>query len=210
MPDAKKISELTSQALDQFEATDSVSALVRKAHRIASLRHDYPAQVWFTLQVRDLSTSTKPDPEDLFALRGKLIALLGEKAGQREYNKQARSWEATREMIGQPGKIHGASVGQIEALLAQVERDYADMQIPSNLHPSDAYAATKDLNKAKTKMVLDIGSLTNVLSRIRQATHDYLIATETEIDAGRADSSFFTHVYLEISPGCACCRGVIG
>ena len=151
MPDANKVSELTSQALDQFESTNSVSALVRQAHRIASLRHDYAGQVWFMLQVRDLTTSTKPDPEDLRALRGKLIALLGDDAGQREYAKQTLSYEATRERLDLPGKIHGTSVDQIETMLAQLERGYNSMDIPANLSAADAFHLTHDRNKAQAR-----------------------------------------------------------
>jgi len=199
VPDANKVSELTSQALDQFESTNSVSALVRQAHRIASLRHDYAGQVWFMLQVRDLTTSTKPDPEDLRALRGKLIALLGDDAGQREYAKQTLSYEATRERLDLPGKIHGTSVDQIETMLAQLERGYNSMDIPANLSAADAFHLTHDRNKAQARLMPMIGSLSNILSKVRQVVHDYLVTTEAELESGRTDSSFFDRVYARVN-----------
>jgi hypothetical protein len=199
MPDAKRINQLTAQALDQFESANSVSALVRQAHRIAMLRHDYAAQVWFALQLRDFGGSIKADISDLYELYAKLIALLGESAGRQEYEKQTTKWRASHEMLNPKGQIHGASVDQIEALLAQVEQQYASMDIPSNLSPADTYRLTVDRNKAEAQLALMIGSLRNILSKIRVEVHTYLVATEAELEAGRTDSTFFDHVYARIN-----------
>jgi hypothetical protein len=46
LSDTDRVRELTTRALDEFEANSSTSALVRQAHRIAALRHDYAQQVW--------------------------------------------------------------------------------------------------------------------------------------------------------------------
>jgi len=43
--DVDRITQLTRRALDEFDSGQSVSAIVRRAHRIAVLRHDYAAQV---------------------------------------------------------------------------------------------------------------------------------------------------------------------
>lgn len=124
MAGADRINELTAQALDEFELTNSVSALVRRAHRIAMLRHDYAGQVWLALQLRDWDSSIKPDSGELYALYAKLIALLGASEGRQEYEKQITKWEASHEMLDPEGQIHGASVDQIETLVALIERDY--------------------------------------------------------------------------------------
>lgn len=110
-------------------------------------------------RLRDLTTSTKPDPEDLLALRGKLKALLGEQAGQREYAKQALSYEASREKLDSPSTIHGHSVDQIETMLEQLERDYKAMDIPGHLSAVDASNLTQDRNKAQARLMPMIGSL---------------------------------------------------
>lgn len=75
----------------------------------------------------------------------------------------------------------------------------SDIQLPPNLTPIDAALMAKDQDAARAKLVPSIGSLTNILSQIRQAVHDYLVATEAELDAGRDESSFFDQVYTRIN-----------
>ncbi|MFV8171700.1 hypothetical protein [Mycolicibacterium peregrinum] len=181
---------LTEKALDEFEATESVSALVRKAHRISVLRHDYAAQVWFTLQQTDIAGSVKDslprDSEQLEALRGALIALLGEVNGQQEYVRQAIRYEASRTFNGQ---LHAGSVDQIQTTLIQIERTYLEM---NSLPP-------RQRDTSQAKLIPQIGALSNVLSKVRQAVHNYLVETEAELASGRDDSRFFDQVYVRIN-----------
>jgi hypothetical protein len=190
MPDPKKITDMTARALDDFESKSSVAALVRHAHRISVLRHDFSGQVWFALQQRDIAGSVKgslpPDTEHVTELRGKLIALLGEQDGQREYVRQAMRYEASRTENGQ---LHAGSVDQVEAVLAQIERAYSEMDS----------LAPRERDTGQAKLIPQIGALISVLSRIRQAVHDYLVATEEELDSGRTDSKFFDQVYDRIN-----------
>lgn len=181
---------MTERALDEFEATESVSALVRRGHRISVLRHDFAGQVWFTLQQSDIAGAYRNDlpvhTERLTDLRGKLIALLGEEEATREYVRQAQRYESSRTYDGQ---LHGGSVEQVQATLKQIESAYAEM---NSLAPRD-----RDANQAK--LIPNIGALTNVLSTIRQSVHDYLVETEEELESGRTDSKFFDQVYARIN-----------
>lgn len=185
-----RIRSLTERALDEFEATESVAALVRQGHRIAVLRHDFAAQVWFSLQQTDIAgayrNSLPADTDRLNELRGKLIALIGEDEASREYVRQATRYEASRTY---EGRLHGGSVEQVQTTLAQIEQAYVEMD---KLAPRQ-----RDANQAK--LIPDIGALKNVLSKIRQAVHDYLVATEEELESGRADSTFFDQVYGRIN-----------
>ncbi|OBB90717.1 hypothetical protein [Mycobacterium sp. 852002-40037_SCH5390672] len=186
----ERVRELTDRALDEFEATESVAALVRQGHRISVLRHDFAAQVWFTIQQADVAgahrNSLPADTDRLNDLRGKLIALLGEDEGSREYVRQATRWEASRTY---EGTLHASSVEQVETTLAQIERTYAEL---NSLPP-------RDRDAYQAKLIPQIGGLKNVLAKIRQAVHDYLVATEEELESGRADSKFFDQVYGRIN-----------
>jgi hypothetical protein len=199
MPGAERISELTAQALDEFESTNSVSALVRRAHRIASLRHDYAGQVWLALQLRDWGGTIKPDCGELYDLYTKLIALLGASGGRQEYKKQTTKWEASHEMLDPEGQIHGASVDQIETLVALIEQDYARMNTARDLSSADPDQLTDDRTNAQAQLVRTISSLRNILSKIRVEVHNYLVATEAELEAGRRDSVFFDQVHARIN-----------
>jgi hypothetical protein len=52
---------------------------------------------------------------------------------------------------------------------------------------------------ARAQLSPQLNSFKNILARVRQATHDYLVATEAELDAGREESSFFDQVYSRIN-----------
>jgi hypothetical protein len=196
MAGAERINELTAQALDEFESTNSVSALVRRAHRIAMLRHDYAGQVWLALQLRDWGSSIKPDSSELYALYATLIALLGASEGRREYEKQITKWEASHEMLEPEGQIHGASVDQIETLVAVVEQNYARINAAGDSPTEDPDRLTEDRGNTQKHPVPMISSLRNILSKIRVEVHNYLVATEAELEAGRRDSVFFDQVYV--------------
>lgn len=199
MPAAERISELTAQALDEFESTASVSALVRRAHRIAVLRHDYAGQVWLALQLRDWGGSIKPDSGELYDLYTKLIALLGAPGGRREYDKQITKWEASHETLDPQGQIHGASVDQIETLIAAVDQNYARMGAPRHLSATPPDQLAEGRHIAQAQLVPTTSSLRNILSKIRVEVHNYLVATEAELEAGRRDSVFFDQVYVRIN-----------
>jgi hypothetical protein len=177
MVGTERINELTAQALDEFESTNSVSALVRRAHRIAMLRHDYARQVWLALQLRDWGSSIQPDSGELYTLYAKLIALLGASEGRQEYEKQITKWEASHEMLDPEGQIYGASVDQIETLVALVEQNYAQINTARNSPTEDPDRLTEDRGKAQAHLVPMISSLRNILSKIRVEVHNYLVAT---------------------------------
>jgi hypothetical protein len=76
-------------------------------------------------------------------------------------------------------------------MLANLEDIAKDRDVPPNLHSLDAGLLVQQQERAKTQDSPQLSSLQNTLSRIRQGVHDYLVATEAELDAGREESSFF-------------------
>ena len=198
MANLDRIRALTEKALDDFDSGKSVSALVRQGHRIATLRHDYAACVWFEFQQRQIGSDIRQDDRVLLELRGKLIALLGDEAGQAEYLRQFQRWESSREMMNSKN-VHPSSVDQLESLLDQTQHTYDGYQVPPNVTGVDAALMAHDQDNARGKLTPLIGSLRNILSKVRQAVHDYLVATEAELDAGRDESSFFDQAQIRIN-----------
>lgn len=196
VPDAERIRALTTQALDEFDSGKPTSALVRQAHRIAVLRHDYAAQIWFGLQQRDLQAA--PESGRFLDLKARLVALLGEDAGMLEFAKQVLSYQASRQMLDSKN-FYGLTVDQLETTIAELEDISAPRDVPSNLHSLDAGMLIKRQEDAQAKVFPQLAQLRSILSRIRPAIHEYLVATEAELDAGREESSFFDQVYTRIN-----------
>lgn len=107
MAEADQILELTRRALDSFdEPGKSLTAVVRQAHRIAVRRHDFAGQVWFLMQLSDMTAGTSRS--ELDDLRDKLETLLGEEAGSEEYRHQIARYYATRQRSD--GNYNGVDV----------------------------------------------------------------------------------------------------
>jgi hypothetical protein len=192
--------DLVGTALNEFDAPgNTVASLVRRAQRIAVLRHDLPMQVWCALQLHDVAADVlKQDPK-MINLRHQLVALLGPEQGHQRYVLEVRRYFATRQAL-ESENAHGESVEQVESTLAQIERAYTEMNIdPTNLTPIDAGLRAIDRDRAQGALIPQIGSLKAVLARVRQATYDYLIETEVELAAGQQQSSFLVQAESRIN-----------
>jgi hypothetical protein len=150
------------------------------------------------LQQRDLKYAG--ERSDLVDVRAKLVALLGEEAGNAEYAKQAKRLEASRNLINASGDdICGLSIDQIEVMVKQLEEDLTEREVPTNLHSFDAGMMIQRQEDRRAALSPQLGALRNILARVRQSAHDFLVATEAEIDAGREESSFLDQVYTRIN-----------
>jgi hypothetical protein len=98
--------------------------------------------------------------------------------------------------------MHGQSIGQLESLL----REYTDIsdsykEIPTNLTPIDTYFVAKDYDAASAQLLPMRRELQDVIERIKQAVHDFLISTERQIELGqhRPDAFERGRTYIEQS-----------
>jgi len=128
-----------------------------------------------------------------------LISLLGEESGWAEYTRQAENFNASRTMTDGSDNIFGRSVDQIEVHARQLEHALADQDVPPNLHSLDAGMMIQRQEEMRARLEPDLLSFNNMLARVRQATHDYLVATEAELDSGQEQSNFFDQVYMRIN-----------
>lgn len=177
---SSNITDLVATALEQFDAPgNTVASLVRRAQRVAILRHDLPMQVWCALQLHDVAGDVLEHDPRTIGLRDQLVALLGPEQGQQRYVQEVRRYFATRKVL-ESENVHGESIDQIESKLAQIERAYTGIKTDPTLIPA-------------------IGSLEGVLARVRQTTYDYLIETEVELQAGQQQASFLAQAESRIN-----------
>lgn len=198
MVDASRVRTLTEQALDNFDNPGtSVAALVRQAQRIAVLRHDYAMQIRLVYEQTDMMGNEKRDIPALTRARNSLAELVGTKEAEMEEFRQLMNYQRMRERTSDRIVIH--SVDQMELHLAQGQRIYDDLVVPENLTPIDTYVVAKKMDASRAKVLPQLEESRNILSKIRQSIYDYLIETESELDAGKTESSFFDQVQIRIN-----------
>ncbi|MDV6265082.1 hypothetical protein [Rhodococcus globerulus] len=198
MVDASRVRTLTERALDNFDNPGtSVAALVRQAQRIAVLRHDYGAQIRFVYELTDLQGNDKRDIPAITKARNGLAALIGAQEAEREEIRQFMRYQRNREITSKTVLVQ--SIDQIELHLMQIQRVYDDSVVPSNLTPIDTYFFAKDMDAAQAKLLPQLQQGRDILAKVRQSIHEYLIETESELDAGKTESSFFDQVQMRIN-----------
>lgn len=194
----KSVLELVEEALEAFDdPAASVSSHVRRAIRIASKRQDYVALIRLLPETFDFSIG-KQRNAGFEEARANLVALLGpEEAEKREFDAIIRHQQA-RQMEG--NKIFGQSIGQLEGSLS----DYNEViegykKPPENLTPIDTYFVARDYDAGTAKIMPLRRQTENVIERVKQAVHDFLIETERQLELGQRRPDVFKRgqEYLE-------------
>lgn len=194
-PLALQIQRLVDEALAAFDSSGTtVSALVRKAQRIAMLRGDYAKQVGLILQTTEfvaemVNSGNDPDIPAYYMACQKLATLVGAEESLQEVERQFRNYLRTRR-IGQEGvdgsTIVSSTVSQLEDNLDLLERAYEDAKSPGE--PStqhDVLVALQDKYQ--------------VMSKVRQDVYDYLVSVEMDVVAGKPNSDIFQRAQAYIN-----------
>lgn len=187
MTEQERVRELLNIALDNFDRPGTtVAALVRQAARIASLRHDYANQHLMQLELLDVAGRSA---KALHPISTKLITLLGRDEAQTVVRKNVEQWQRNRRVAS--GNVNARSIAQIEQQLVELKRIYQDYEVPENLSAADSYHMAVEIDKQKATLVLLVQESSDIVERIRQSVHDFLLATETEINSGSAEGGVF-------------------
>lgn len=200
----KRVLKLTRAALDEFDnGTVPVSALVRKAQRIATLRPDHSVQIWLHMENTDLTTDGQERNNERHQLRENLKTLLGQDEGLQEYMRQYERWEYNHSTKDDTGKtrVYGYSVGQLETELQNYLQAYDSAIVPPNLIDADAGFAHIDSTKTRNILTPAIQKNRLVLEKIRSSVHDFLLRTEAELEHGRSQPTIFDRVQTHINKG---------
>lgn len=190
---AKTVEQLVEEALDRFDDPQVTAAShVRSAIRIASKRQDYVSLLRLYPETFDLTTGIVRH-SGLEDARRNLAALLGEEKTQRLYISSMTSHMQTRQVAGdKPDGVFAQSIGQLESRLAlQNEIFESYKKPPENLTPIDTYFVAKEYDSASAKLLPMRGQLEDVIERIKQVVHDFLIDTERQIESGQRRPNVF-------------------
>lgn len=188
----RTVDQLVEEALDGFDDPGTtVTSHVRRAIRIASKRQDYVSLLRLYMETLDLSTG-KVHHSGLEEAKANLTALLGEEQAQAHQISAAVRHMQARQQSGDTDKVFGQSIGQLEALLTQYDEIIESYKTPpENLTPIDSYFVTKDYDSASAKLVPLRRELEDVIERVKQMVHDFLVDTEQQIESGQRRPHIF-------------------
>lgn len=185
---AVEISTLISDALAAVD-DDSVStaSLLRRSIRIASLRNDNANLVWLEIE--------------MYGISGRPPAETSQRNRELAVGVDADGWAAVvtggleplmRRRTSQDGKmVYSDSVSELEnrVRLIEVQRDMLDP--PQGLAPLDLYHRSKASDEQKMQLTLAVLGFTNVLAKIRDALHAFLVTSEKQVHFGQANADIF-------------------
>lgn len=183
------------QALGEFDLpTNTVSASTRRALRIASLRRDLVNQIWLHWELSDLTASkaTKKADPGAAQIRAQLNALLGAEEASKRAEEAYMRWIRNRTLdIDGKELVYSHSVGQIEQYGVLIRKTYDDLEVPENLTQIDTYFVAQKMDSSKAKVLPLIQQNDILLERIKSSVHAFLVATESELEAGQQDAPLF-------------------
>jgi hypothetical protein len=201
-PVLTQVRRLVDEALETFDAPGvTVSSLVRKAQRIAVLRHDYAKQIGLWMQTSDVSNfrsgGQKATQIPAFAkMQEQLATLVGAEEAAQELERQYQAFERTRLL---EDRIIALSVSQLEDNVAAMQAAYDDAKPPSGLTPADTYFAAERARNTRAGLIAPLQTRRGILSKILQDVHEYLVSVETDLLAGKANSDLFQRAQLYIN-----------
>lgn len=183
---AKTVEQLVEEALDAFDdPVATVTSHVRRAIRIASKRQDYVSLLRLYPETFDLSAGKIRHP-GFEEAKLNLAALLGEEQARKHYSSAIMRHSQDRQQSGTADKMFGQSIGQLEALLVQYkEISESYKKPPENLTPIDTYFVAKEYDSASAKLLPLRRELEDVIERVTQMVHEFLIETERQIESGQ-------------------------
>lgn len=168
----------------------SVSTLVRQATRIASLRHDYVAVFTFQLETSDASAGVSTQKDSSAA--EKLRTLVGREDADRTMVEHVESYIKNRSVASMKDGVFGGSIDGVEQHLHRLRTAAGDPSAAQYMTQIDAYFYIEKLDKVGAQLLPQITSFENILNRVRQSVHDYLVEAESELLTGQTESSLFT------------------
>ncbi|MDQ0768197.1 hypothetical protein QF031_000946 [Pseudarthrobacter defluvii] len=185
------IAKLVSSALDNFDTPgQSVASLVRQAARIASLRKDYTAQYRFQIELLDVQAgAVKTDPT-IESINNNLMTLLGVEGAQEQVLKAFEAYRLGRK-VGKGDNIDVVPVSQLDINLARIQSVYDEDSVQDKGSTYYAFEAAKAADQGQAKLLSMIQHHTEILERIRQDVHSYLVLVEANLHTGKPSSSVF-------------------
>ncbi|MFF2842449.1 hypothetical protein [Paenarthrobacter sp. NPDC057981] len=154
------------------------------------MRHDYAAVFAFQLETADASSGVKNTRDTRVV--DKLRTLLGREEANRTMGERVERYLHNRTMTGKKDDIYGGSIDGVEQHLQKLRTAAGDPSAAQYMTQIDAYFYIEKLDKVGAQLLPQITSFENILNRVRQGVHDYLVEAESELLTGQTESSLFT------------------
>lgn len=188
----KTVDQLVDEALNGFDDPGATATShVRRAIRIASKRQDYVSLLGLYQETIDVTVG-KVHHQGLVEAQANLVALVGEDQAREHHRSAVERHIKTHRLGGDTDKIFGQSIAQVEGLLTR----YNDLiesyrKPPENLTPIDTYFIIKEYDSNVAKLAPLRQELEDVIERVKQMVHDFLVDTERQIESGQSRPHIF-------------------
>ncbi|MFC4052130.1 hypothetical protein ACFOY4_20800 [Actinomadura syzygii] len=198
--DSAQVLSLTQDALDNIDdPTVSLSAVLRKAIRVARMRNDYEdlARLGLEMDFRSTGVDTVPLEYSPHFSKNEWKELV---------LQIVDAYIVERSLGSKKDNVFSGSVDDLEyriQLLAS-ERDTA--KAPDGLTPIDLYMRDRDYAKVRGELSVTLIDLNAILQRIRQRVFSYLSKVEAQLLLGQYNSDIFernrSYVDAELAKVC--------
>jgi hypothetical protein len=198
-----KILSLVTAALESIDDPNiRLSAIIRKAIRIARLRNDFDNLWWLEWEMMEWTDKEARKriicelaphyTDELFNIVQKQLGM--------EYASERRCMSLDREgKIVDKKQIIGQSVEDLEARLQYFDKIVEDAVPPAGLTPIDLYFVDKQKTELRTQGMVLTQDNRKILARIRQRVHSFLSTTEHQLLYGKLNSDIFerNRIYVD-------------
>lgn len=185
---------LVSETLNTIDTDQlSLSALLRRASRIARLRNDYLNLWWLEYEMIDIT-----DQEQRKQILKDIIQHFTSEEFKYYFKHFGQTWvrerayptiNANQEI--DDDKLLAKGVAEIEIDIEDHKGMLASINVPQGLHQLDLYYANKEANQIKIIRSVAIRSCSAILERIKQRVHKFLSETEKQLIFGQLQSDIF-------------------
>lgn len=192
MPNSNYTLDLVRSALDELDQRDSrLSAVARKAIRIARLRNDWEAVYWLQIELDGWS-----DENSINRRFGEVAPFFSRETFERIHKEAAEASISSRSItiLDSHGKIDDnkmtkLGIQEIEEYINVLSR--REDPLPNNLHPLDAAYFSDQRHKVRSALQHMETEQRKVLARITQRIHSYLSQVERQLVFGQFQADIF-------------------
>jgi len=180
--------------MDQFDAPDAtVSGLLRRCQRIASLRGDGVALSWLDLEATDIPNEFKGKSDaKRTPLAARLLASMPSAEANEMWTAEYHGYITRRRLSEDSEEALLRSVQQIEETVQMLrEQEAALADPPPGMHTYDLGKYVSDQQESRKTLVATRFPLETILARVKDRLWKFLTQTEHDLTFGEATAKTF-------------------
>ena len=194
----KQALALTHEALKEIDNPNiKLSAVIRKAIRIASLRNDFKNLGWLSWEMQSMTKQNINMEKMIEVLKNIEPQFLPDEFTDYKV-RLLKNYIEERKLISlnddftikKQAEPTGLSVSELELQIEQFE-SLSQSTIPKGISGDYAYIEYKQKENIRSACFLIVNETKSVLERIKQRVSEFLSQTEKELSYGQVQSSIF-------------------